>query len=232
MELERIKDKIRKCLALAASPEPHEAAAALRQAQKLMSQHGISEDALDERPQGAATLATSTRKQRTPWEGILARAIADVFGIGVHWCMTRAVPVRGARRGIPAPHRGVTFYGDAARVELAHHAYVILQKAALKARAAYVRAHKAEHGWVEPHVGKSFLFGYAQAVAQAAVPLVPSPREQRALLEYKQQHGLVELPKRRVRYNPNHYGEGEAAGRAHGGLNVPVGSAGALRLLA
>ena len=36
-------DKIKKCLALAASPEAHEAAAALRQAQKLMAQFGLTE---------------------------------------------------------------------------------------------------------------------------------------------------------------------------------------------
>lgn len=35
--------KIKKCLALAASPEQHEAAAAMRQAQKLMQQFGLSE---------------------------------------------------------------------------------------------------------------------------------------------------------------------------------------------
>lgn len=40
-------DKIRKCLALSKSPEPHEAAAAMRQAQKMMEQLGVSEDDVD-----------------------------------------------------------------------------------------------------------------------------------------------------------------------------------------
>ena len=35
--------KIKKCLALAASPNPHEAAAATRQAQKLMAEYGLTE---------------------------------------------------------------------------------------------------------------------------------------------------------------------------------------------
>lgn len=35
--------RIKKCLALSASPEPHEAAAALRQAQKLMAEVGMTE---------------------------------------------------------------------------------------------------------------------------------------------------------------------------------------------
>ena len=58
-------DKIKKCLALAASPEAHEAAAALRQAQKLMAQFGLmcafdvdDADATDRVMEAAAVLAT------------------------------------------------------------------------------------------------------------------------------------------------------------------------------
>ena len=39
---DKILDKIKKCLVLASSANEHEAAAALRQAQKLMEAHGIS----------------------------------------------------------------------------------------------------------------------------------------------------------------------------------------------
>ena len=40
---EKILDKIKKCLALASSANEHEAAAALRQAQKLMQAHGLTD---------------------------------------------------------------------------------------------------------------------------------------------------------------------------------------------
>ena len=43
MDQEKIIDKIKKCLALAKSDNPHEAATALRQAQKLMEQHNLTE---------------------------------------------------------------------------------------------------------------------------------------------------------------------------------------------
>ncbi|WP_308874986.1 DUF2786 domain-containing protein [Thiothrix subterranea] len=43
MEANHILNKIKKCLALAASDNPGEAAAALRQAKKLMDKHGITE---------------------------------------------------------------------------------------------------------------------------------------------------------------------------------------------
>ena len=40
---EKLISKLKKCLALSASPEPHEAAAALRQAQKLMRELDLTE---------------------------------------------------------------------------------------------------------------------------------------------------------------------------------------------
>ena len=43
VELDRIIDKVKKCIALSKSDNPHEAAAALRQAQALMRKHGIDE---------------------------------------------------------------------------------------------------------------------------------------------------------------------------------------------
>ena len=43
---EKILERIRKCFALGKSSEPHEAAAAIRQAQKLMAAHSITQDDL------------------------------------------------------------------------------------------------------------------------------------------------------------------------------------------
>lgn len=43
---DKILDKIKKCLNLSKSSEAHEAAAALRQAQKLMEAHGVSQEEL------------------------------------------------------------------------------------------------------------------------------------------------------------------------------------------
>lgn len=43
MDRAKLIEKIQKCLSLSTSPEPHEAAAALRQAQKLMAKHGVTD---------------------------------------------------------------------------------------------------------------------------------------------------------------------------------------------
>lgn len=80
---EKILSKIRKCLALSKSSNEHEAAAALRQAQKLMEAHNISETEA-----GASASASveechaeSTAIRRPPeWEAQLANGIAKAFG--------------------------------------------------------------------------------------------------------------------------------------------------------
>lgn len=70
--------KVKKCLALAASSEQHEAAAALRQAQKLMAAFGLSE--VD-----VSLADVSECQQKAPsaplvrWEAALAHAIAEAF---------------------------------------------------------------------------------------------------------------------------------------------------------
>ena len=76
-----IEDRIRKLLALADSPNEHEAAAAAEKAQELMLRHGIE----------LATVAASTHQplkvdehvasgKVDPWRGILASAVASSAG--------------------------------------------------------------------------------------------------------------------------------------------------------
>lgn len=75
-----ILERIRKCMALAKSGSEHEAAVALRQAQKLMELHKVSE---------AEMLAVGVRESRTKagaiarpasWESDLAAHVAAAFG--------------------------------------------------------------------------------------------------------------------------------------------------------
>lgn len=72
-------DKIRKCLALAASDNPHEAATALRQAQALMRQHGLTSCEAMANVREADTAATVKRSPPL-WESLLAQTVAETFG--------------------------------------------------------------------------------------------------------------------------------------------------------
>lgn len=74
--MEAIIRKIKACLALAGSDNPHEAAAAMRQAKKLMAQHGIGESMLD-----VSRTVLNTRYARPPaWFGSLGFAVGQAFG--------------------------------------------------------------------------------------------------------------------------------------------------------
>lgn len=79
---ERIISKIKKCLALSESPEPAEAAAAMRQAQKLMEKHNI-DMATVERPEIIEGQVSSKMSVSRPkrWEVALVGGICRAFGL-------------------------------------------------------------------------------------------------------------------------------------------------------
>lgn len=84
--MDKIIARIRKCLALSASPEPHEAAAALRQAQKLMEQYGISEDQVRMADVQEKTTTAGRSAHRPPaWLVALADTVANAFGVSQHY---------------------------------------------------------------------------------------------------------------------------------------------------
>lgn len=124
MSNDQIMEKIKKCLALAKSSNEHEAAAALRQAQKLMELHGISD---------ADVLAAGADEQRTKagatmrpvnWETRLASKVAATFGCHVIFS--------GGRKGEWA------FIGCGAAPEIASYAFAVLFRQAKRARADYI----------------------------------------------------------------------------------------------
>lgn len=119
-------EKIRKCLALAASGNEHEAASALRQAQKLMEMHQVSDTeilAASVRESNAKSGATS---RPSSWENYLALRVADAFGCKLifqrsfydlaHWI----------------------FIGLPPSSECASYAFEVLLRQALKARRDFI----------------------------------------------------------------------------------------------
>ena len=80
MAEKKILDKIKKCLALAGSANEHEAAAALRQAQKLMEQHGVTDQDVLASQAGEAGAKAGAVSKPAQWEAMLAGRIANAFG--------------------------------------------------------------------------------------------------------------------------------------------------------
>lgn len=116
---EKIIDKIKKCMALAKSSNEHEAAAALRQAQKLMQAHGISDLDMSAAEATEARAKAGATQRPAGWETYLAGHVADAFGCklmftsswarGGEWAFIGTGIPRGCRvclQGAAAPGQG------------------------------------------------------------------------------------------------------------------------------
>ena len=127
-ERERIIDKIKKCLLLSASSNEHEAAAALRQAKKLMEQHAVSD--LDIQAAEASEMRSRAGAIKHPanWETVLASRIADAFGcrivFGYDWKKDCGEWV---------------FIGTGAAPEVAEYAFKVLFRQGKTARAEHIK---------------------------------------------------------------------------------------------
>lgn len=135
MNREQALSKIKKCLALAKSANAHEAAAAMRQAQKLMAEHALDlasvelSDVVEERARAAMNSMPN-------WEVRLANLVGDAFGCRVMWTRTRRLI--GAYR--LATDAVVIFIGSAAGAQVARYAFEVLSRQCAKLRLAHIQA--------------------------------------------------------------------------------------------
>lgn len=130
---QRILDKIKKCLRLSQSDNPNEAAAAVRQAQKLMAKHGIGEDDV-----ALSDVQTSRAKGPaafTPpnWLWSLIRLVSNAFGV-----QNIYVAQRGPETGWKA-QGAVEFIGVGSAPEIAQYAFTILHRQLKRDRASFLK---------------------------------------------------------------------------------------------
>ena len=129
-------EKIKKCLALAASANEHEAAAALRQAQKLMQQFGLTTDDID-----IADICEYNQKaQNVPlvnWEARLAALVAEAFGCHLFTKVQRGWLILGHTRSTRST-RSFVYVGAGASAEVAGYAFDILSRQCAKDRRAHM----------------------------------------------------------------------------------------------
>lgn len=132
MNRDQALSKIKKCLALAKSDNAHEAAAAMRQAQKLQAEHELTETDIE--LAGVNQTACSARTKSQPvWETILANIIADNFGVEVIWRSTWiSIGWRATKQA------EVIFFGLGAAPQIAGYAWDVLSRQLAKARAAHI----------------------------------------------------------------------------------------------
>ena len=119
----KVLGKIMKCLRLSASSEPHEAAAALRQAQALMRLHGVTDADLAVAAVQTERRPAGTGAQRPPqWYARLAKTVEATFGVAVLY---------------NAAAREVEFAGIDSDAAIAAYAFCVLRRQVQSARRAY-----------------------------------------------------------------------------------------------
>lgn len=132
-ELDRVLNKIQKCLALSKSAEPHEAAAAMRQAQKLMDKYNIDNSTVELAEIGELLIKSRVSVSRVkPWESSLMHMLAKAYGCKVLWAASNSyrADVFGTWRLI----------GLKTQLKLAEYTAEVLIRQLIKQRNDYVRS--------------------------------------------------------------------------------------------
>ena len=112
-----VYDKIRKCLALAASPHPGEAETAMRQARKLMEKYGLddTEVAISEVTEIESDIPSHRKKN---WHMRLVNIVAKLMGVTLYLRYNCGTWGTGK----------VVFVGTKSKVELAEYLYTVVRR--------------------------------------------------------------------------------------------------------
>lgn len=211
-----VMDRLRKCLALAASANEHEAAAALDAARRIMDEYGVTSADVELAEIQEAAARGSRTLRPSLWEQRLCAAVRRAFGVEVF------LDGQLDRR----------YVGRGAAPEVASYAFSVLFRQLRKARTDYIRA-KLRRCRPGRKRARADLFceGWARAVYTKMVALVPDRGEDPLIEQYLAKHhsDLVTVDSRRA--NPrgaralNDYWNGVNSGRAaqlHGGVDASL----------
>ena len=156
----RALERIQKCLNLAKSSEPHEAAAALRQAQKLMEMHGVSEDDVNNLDIESEKVVSADlwRKSLSLYLTNLVHLIEKAFGV-------KAVFEPSLENG--KYKVAVRYFGTNGRAQLAAYTHAVIWRT-LKAQ---WNAYSKTNPWVNDQKGArtGFWIGWIQAVKRTVM---------------------------------------------------------------
>lgn len=121
-------DKIKKCFALSASSNEHEAATALRQAQSLMEKFNIDDQDMLAAGVSAQFAKSAATKKPVIWEAVLANMVSKAFGCEI--VFQSPLFFEGGK---------YHFIGCGPSPEIAVYAFNVLLRQLKKQRAAYIK---------------------------------------------------------------------------------------------
>lgn len=184
----KMLSKIKKCLALAGSDNPHEAAAAMRQAKALMEKYGVSANhiTMAEIGEAAAKSATMSRDKPANWEMHLAGIVGKTFGCKMMVCRNLYETGNGY-----ANEGSYVFVGLKQQAEVASYTASVLIRKCKKARALYIsenlrglsalgRGRKTK----ATRLGDTFAVGWVIAIAKLVSEFANPPDIDAAIEQY------------------------------------------------
>lgn len=177
MDRQTAIDKIRKCMALASSSEPHEAAAALRQAQKLIEQFGIEHPELLAAGITEDWVKSSAKKTPARYEVSLASMIASTFQCELIFC-------RQLNFAHTAFDGGYAFIGVAPSPEIGTYAFATLRRQMLKARKTYIANALKRYRKNKIAAADQFCEGWVFAVRRIVGEVAMSDQQAEAVNAY------------------------------------------------
>lgn len=174
--------KIKKCLALSASDNEHEAALALEKARKLMDEHGVTADDVAMAEIGEANAPVSATVRPAYWEVVLARTVE------------RALSVKSF---LGEDSRVFVGYGPAP--EIAAYAFQSLRRRLKAARADYIASALKRCKMARKRArADAFCEGWAAALYVKIAALHPALSKDDRLDRYlAQNHDLVPVATRK-----------------------------------
>lgn len=180
MDKETAIRKIKNCLALAKSDNPHEAASALRQAQKLMAMYKV-----DELDMSLADVMEAKVKAQNlsiiDWESGLACMIAQAFG-----CHTYSQRGRGFNNNCKIVRiHNIVFVGVGAASMVAQYAFEVLSRQCAKARRAHIAAQpKNCLTSTKTARGDEFAYGWVHGVERLVEKLADNTNDEELIGQY------------------------------------------------
>ncbi|AKU21894.1 DUF2786 domain-containing protein [Massilia sp. NR 4-1] len=181
MDKETAIKKIRKCMALAKSSEPHEAAAAMRQAQKLMEQFSVEHPEL--LAAGAAEEWSKSSASMHPprYEVNLASLICRAFGCEM-------VFKRQLSKSQLDIHGGYSFIATAPIPEIAAYSFTVLRRQLAAARADYIKTTLKRYRKNKTAAADLFCQGWVLAAQRHVVSVTPTEEQSASVSAYMQLH--------------------------------------------
>ena len=208
----KILSKIKKCLALSSSPNPHEAAVAMNQAKALMRKHGVDAHhvTMSEIGESQTNSRTMSRDKPANWEAYLITTIGKAFGcktiFGKQFCTT------GNRRYLNQGQ--FIFIGQKAQTEIAAYTAEVLSRKCKSARQKWIAENSGSFNSAvgsrakATRMGDAFAEGWVSSIAQLVSDFVNPPEIDEAINKHIQEVATIKKAETR-KINRNDIGRDE-----------------------